>query len=277
MKSSFDSSLIESGDIIKRGTRTLLENLGKVVAVLTALVASLVIFTEISFSGFGTEGVTSTLLILLGASYIIYFSLEDAAERSAKSSEDFIKIEERYESLRAKISGEDIDALRKFCNDYAGEELKYRREAYLLSRGLSPSGYEAFIAGGAVSQSERRAYARAKKMRPVPLSPKLLLSEDKARGKSELRSPEGDKLTHFVLRLLPTTLCMVFTVSVALSLREGLTPESVIEGILKLSTLPLAAYKGYTGGWGYVSGPLSDWERTRADILDTFLKEKSKQ
>ena len=55
MKNDFEASLIKSGEIIKRGAGTLLENLGKIIALLTAIIAALVIFTEISFSGFGTS------------------------------------------------------------------------------------------------------------------------------------------------------------------------------------------------------------------------------
>ncbi|MBR2342728.1 MAG: hypothetical protein IKA64_00570 [Clostridia bacterium] len=277
MKNDFEASLIKSGEIIKRGAGTLLENLGKIIALLTAIIAALVIFTEISFSGFGTERVTTTLFVILGASYIIYFSLEDAGERAARSSESYIAVSEEYRSRREKIRGEDIEELRAFCSEYTERELEYRRREFLFAHGLGPGGYSEYLSGKDCRRSERRIYKRARALRPVPLTPAALLSDERGGGRSELRSPEGDKLLRFTLRLIPTTLCMIFTVSVALNLRDGLTAESIIEGVLKLSTLPLAAYKGYTGGWGYVSGPLSDWQRTRADILDAFLGRKCKQ
>lgn len=277
MKSSFEDSLIESSRIIKAGGTALLENLGKFIATITALVATLVIFTELSFSGIGAERLTFTLLTLLGASYIIYFSLLDVGERAAKSSDEYKGVVLEFEKRRDKIGGEDIAELREFCIAYSREELEYRRRSLLLSEGLTWEGYLAYKNGDRQKHAERRIYRRIMRMRAVRLSPKLLLGKEGGGRESELYSPERDKLFGFILRLLPTTLCLIFTVSVALNVKDELTLKSVLEGILKLSTLPVAAFKGFTGGYTYASESLVAWHRTRTRLLDAFFERRCKE
>ena len=277
MKNSFEESLIEGSRLIKSGGAALIENLGKVIAAITALVATLVIFTELSFSGLGAERLSFTLITLLGASYIIYFSLLDVGERAARSTEEYKLSLSEFKKRRSKIGGEDIGALREFCIIYSKEELEYRRRSLLISEGLTPEGLEAYKRGARVPKKERKIYEKILRMRAKELSPRLLLGKERGDGGSELHSPERDKLLGFVLRLLPTTLCLVFTVSVALSVKDSLTLESVLEGILKLSTLPVVAFKGYTGGYTYTSETLVAWNQTRTRLLDAFFDRRTKE
>ena len=270
MSREFDSILDKGNDAIKRGTHYLLENLGKAVALITALVACLVIFTEISFQSFSAKSLTSTLIAMLISSYVIFFSLCDAGERSGKASEEYLEACEKFKGVREKISGEDVGSFRSFIEDYSKEELKHRRRIFLLGYGLTESGYEDFKSTGACSRSERKIYKRAARMRPVSLTPTMLLSTERVAAE-ELENPEKRKALRQLLKLLPTTLCTLLTVSMALSLRDGLTAENIIEGILRLSTLPAVAFRGYVCGWSYAKGPLTAWQSTKTDILLAYL------
>ena len=81
MKDDIDIGLLSTGALVKKGYSFLIANVGKTVALITLAVTALVSFTEISFSAVGTEHFTSTLIMMLIASYIMYFSLEDAGEK----------------------------------------------------------------------------------------------------------------------------------------------------------------------------------------------------
>ena len=65
MKDKFDLSLLDAGTLIKKGYGAVVANIGKVVATITVIVSALVLFTDISFSDFGKESFTSTLLVML--------------------------------------------------------------------------------------------------------------------------------------------------------------------------------------------------------------------
>ena len=77
-----------------------------------------------------------------------------------------------------------------------------------------------------------------------------------------------------ILRLIPSTVCTFFTVSVIISTKDGLTASSVIESILKLSTLPVIGLKGYSLGYEYTLGSEISWLELKTDLLDAFIKHR---
>ena len=272
MKDKFEISLLESGSLIKRGGEMLINNVGRVIAIITLLVSALVLFTDVGFSGFKSESFTSTLIVMLIASYLMYFSMEDAGERLGEGSQEYKDAAERYRELASKISGDMIGALRVFLNDYAEEERSFRRAAMLMRYGYGTKDYEAYKRGDPCAKNAIKVFKKADRIRPVALTPRTLLSRDGARGKSELKNPEGAKLFNMILRLIPTTLCMTVTVSVMLTAKENLSAAAVAEGIFKLSSLPIIGFRGYSAGYQYTKHSLPLWMATKARLLDAFLK-----
>ena len=277
MKNGFDSALLESGAVIKRGYSALLQNFGKTVAILTALIAVLITFTEVGFYDFGTKSFTASLITMLICSYVMYFSLEDAGERLGKESEEYRTAEGAWRDKCRCIGGEDIGRLRDFLTEYKLCELKFRREGYLISSGFSIEEYESYLQGGVAEGRARRVFRRAKKMKPVDLTPKTLLAKDRRTCEGELSNPERGKVVKLLIRLIPSTLCMIFTVSVMLSAKDGLTAPAVIEGIVKLLTLPIIGLRGYSSGYAYAKGSLTSWVETKSRLLGAFLAEEKKK
>ena len=75
-----EHGLLLPDTLMRRGYSALIKNCGKLIAALTAVIVVLVTFTEIGFFHLGAKEMTANVLLLLVASYIIYFSLEDAGE-----------------------------------------------------------------------------------------------------------------------------------------------------------------------------------------------------
>ena len=274
MKSRLEIGLIESENLLKRGGIALINNIGKTVAVITLIVASLVTFTDIAFADFRTESFATSALMLVLASYLMYFSMEDSGERLGEESEEYKSALEAYTSEVTRVKGEDIDSLREFCLAYSEEELIYRQKAFITANALSVSDFNRFLAGEKTDKKSERIFKKAKKMKAIPLSPKTLLSKERENGKSELKNPEKSKLFHLAVKLIPTTLCMTVTVSVMLTAKEGLSAASVIEGILKLSTLPIVGFKGYAGGYSYVRKNYAPWLKTKGRLLEIYNEKK---
>ena len=133
----FDDVLLDSSELIKKASKTIICNMGKIIAIFVFFVMLAVTFTDVSFLGFFTENFASSLLLLITSSYIIYFSLEDAGENYGEDTNEFKKANARYTALRERINGSDIDGLRTFCSEYSKKDLEYRRKSLLLSRGMS--------------------------------------------------------------------------------------------------------------------------------------------
>ena len=276
MREDLDINLLTPGVLAKRGYSFLIANVGKTVALITLAITALVSFTEISFSAIGSESFTSTLVMMLIASYIMYFSLEDAGEKLGRESDAFKKSAERYNSIRSRIGSKDVARLRSFCLEYRNADLEYRRENMLFSLGYTRDEYDRFISGEKTDKRTAKALGRVKNIKVSDLTAVSLLSFD-THTDSELKSPKYEHFFNTVLRLVPSTVCMLFTVSVMISVRDNLTASGIIEALLKLSTLPIIGLKGYSGGYEYSTGAEKVWLDTKSDLLEAFLKTEKEE
>ena len=272
----FEDTLLDSSEFIKKASRSIISNMGKIIAIFVFALMLAVTFTDVSFLGLFTESFASSLLLLITSSYIIYFSLEDAGEKYGEETKTFKKAEDRYNTLREKIGGADIDELRDFCREYSRRDLEYRRKNLLLSRGLSESDVKRYEKGEITDRRILRIFKKFNRLKPVLLTPRVLLSVGRSSSRSELENPEKRKIPILLLRLIPSTVCMTVTLSVMLSAKEGLTATDVLNGILKLSALPLIGFKGYSAGYSYVKHNVSLFLETKANILDSFLTKYKK-
>ncbi len=271
MKDSFEVNLLESGEIFKKGYLALINNAGRAIAAITLIVTALVLFTDISFCDFGGKNFTSTMCVMLLASYLMYFSMEDAGERLGEDSQEHKAAKEKYISLSSKVSGNDISELREFCKKYSEEEKQYRKCNFLLSRGYSSEEYELYKSRGPCTKKAKKIFHAADKIKPLPLSPKMLLSAERSHGKSELANPERSKIPFMLFKLIPTTLCMTLTISVMLSAKDNMSAAAVIDGLFKLSSLPIIGFRGYAAGYNYAKHTMTGWIDTKARLLDAFL------
>ena len=277
MKGDLEKGLAELDGFMKNSYGILANNAGKAIAIITVIVAALVTFTDVSFSTSGGNSFTTGLLVMLFASYVVYFSLETSGERLGESTEDFICAHTRFLNVKGQIGAEDIPALRDFCYEYSRAEAEYRRQSFLAEAGLTESDLSDFREGKGFPKNQARLLRRCERIRPCKLTPSLLLSGNDLKSESELRSPEGAKMISLLLGLLPTTLGTFFTVSVILTAKSSLTPSVIMEGIFKLSALPIIGFKGYGAGYSYSKDTRSAWIDTKARILEQFVTQRDNE
>ena len=261
--------LISSAEIWRRGYKSLVTNAGKAIAVITLVISALVIFTDVGIVSADFEALTSTLLLMLIASYVMYFSMESAGEKLGMESDEYKEALKIYKSAVSAISPKTMPKMREFCKEYSKEEAKYRQEIFLLRHGLTPKSPEEYRCGKEFSPRERRAIRRAERIRPAKLTPADLLSIGDARSE-ELANPERMRSTAMMLKMLPTALCTLFTASVVLGTKESLDAPAVIEGLLKLSTLAIIGLRGYTAGYFFAKGRLLGWLETKTKLVLAF-------
>lgn len=274
-KQGFDKELLEFSSVMNSGYLFMVNNAGKVIALVTIIVTVLVTFTDISFQSFGSESFTSSFIVMLISSYIIYFSLEESGEALGRESEEYKASLLSYREAKSAINPDSVGALRDFCSGYSMDELAYRRANFLMEKGLSLEEFEAYKRGEAVGKRARRIFGRAEAMKPVRLTPATLLSGEHMTLSSELESPERKKLATSLRILIPSTACMIFTISVILTAKGELSASVIIDGILKLSALPIIGFRAYSAGYNYAKSEKSLWLQTRARLLSAFIKQKN--
>lgn len=263
--------LLELSALVHSGYSSLINNAGRIIAVITLGVAALVTFTDVAFSDLGSESFTTTLAVMLLSSYLIYFSMQDTGEREGELTEQYKASIKRYTEARSRITPEDIDDLRAFCLDYSARELEYRRLSYLGEHGLSAADLAAYRSGEKkFSHRTRLTLKRAERMSAVRLTPAVLMSERMGDGRGELTDPRRKKLFGALGSLIPSTVCMIFTLSVILTTKEDLTPSAIIDGLVKLSALPVIGFKGLLDGYSLSRDDRASWLETKARLLNKF-------
>lgn len=273
----FDKELLEISSAVKGGYGFFINNAGKAIALITLAVSVLIIFADVGFADLKSAAFTTTLAVMLISSYIIYFSLEDSGERYGERCDEYKEALLKYKTARAAIGTGSIKELRSFCLRYSKEELSFRRANYIAEAGYTEEEYENYKNGGRVSLRERYYFSKARRMRAVRLTPSLLLSGSSFSASSELEDPGRKKYIKALVNLLPSTVCMVLTVSIILNVRGDLTPSVVLDGLIKLSALPVIGFRGYTAGYSFVKDKKSVWLETKARLLSAFTEEQKEK
>ena len=275
-KDGFDKEILEFSSVMSSGQLFLVKNAGKAIALITLVITVLLTFTDVSFGGFVSEDFGGMLTVMLLSSYIIYFSLEESGEALGRESEEYLSALRSYKSVRGKIVADDVTLLREFCSEYSVAELDYRRKNYLLERGYSTEEYEAYRSGESMPPRAARAFRHLEKMRAMKISPAILLSGERGEVGGELENPARKKLLTTVRILLPSTACMIFTISVMLTVKGELTPSVIIDGMLKLSALPIIGFRAYGAGYNYARNEKSAWLEAKSRLLTSFVGTKEK-
>ena len=271
MNKEESNELLEIRSFMKHSYSALISNAGKIIAVITLAIAVLLTFTDVAFSDLSSQAFTTQLCVMLVSSYLMYFSLESSGEGEGELSEEYKTAWEKYIGAKKQITPKDIDCLRKFCLDYSIREQEYRRLSYLAEMGLSDSDYLLYKSGKVFSRRNMRIFKKADKIRAVNLTPHTLLSTSHGIGKSELEGPGRAKLLSSLISLVPSTVCMIFTVSLILTTKDGMTVSSIVEGLLKLSALPIIGFRGMLDGYKFAKEEKSAWLETKARLLESFL------
>lgn len=267
------NDLLELSGSIRSGYSSVIANAGKIIAFITLGIAILVTFTDMAFYSLTSREFGSTLMVMLISSYLMYFSLENAGEREGEQTEGYLTAIERYSKAREMISPDSIEGLREFCLDYSKKELEYRRLSYLGERGYSARELDAYRNGKSFPSKARRIFRRADKMKALNLTPSMLLSGSRFNSSTELSNPKRRKIFDALTSLIPSTLCMVFTVSVILTAKENMSLSTVIDGIVKLSALPIVGFKGMLDGFSFARDEKSGWLEAKARMLESFIKD----
>lgn len=268
--STFDKELLEISAVVRGGYSFFINNAGKAIALITLAVAGLIIFADVGLADFESSAFTTTLVAMLCASYIIYFSLEDSGERVGERCDEYKEALAKYKSARGAIGTGSIKELRSFCLRYSREELSFRRSNYIAELGYTEEEYASYCKGERVGLRERLCFSKARRMRAVKLTPSMLLSGGSFSSASELEDPSKKKYLRALMNLLPSTICMIFTVSVILNVRGDLTTSVILDGLIKLSALPVIGFRGYTAGYSFVKDKKSAWLETKARLLCAF-------
>lgn len=271
----FDKGIIDAGKLLKRGYAAIEGSISKIIALITGALAILLTFAEIAPPNIVTAALGVDLAVMLISSYVIYFSLEDAGERLGRESEEYKHAKERHRTLVGKIESSMIEPLTSFLARYRIEEHKYRLITAMTLDGITEQELTAYRAGEKFDKRRTRSLKRIASIKPIDISVHTLLGGASPDGDGAIRNPKKGKLARLIIKLIPSTLCLLFTVSMMITAKDGIDAGGVISGIVKLSTLPIIGLKGYSTGYLYATESESEWLEARSRLIEAFLEKAS--
>lgn len=276
MKDKLTKGILDSSDIMRKSYTAIISNAGKSIALITALVAILITFTEVGIGAISSKELMAEAMVITAASYVIYFSMRDAGYRLGNEEEGYKSALSRFEEARAKITPELLPAFKDFVREYKAKELKYRKEELLLSIGLSMDECAKKQLSNQLTKRERKVARKVEKMKMMKMDHVDLLNEPSKLGVSYHLTQKRGRLLTTASHLIPSTIATVFTVSIILTIKKEMTSAKIIEGLIRLSTLPISALKGYLSGYRYKESTEYLALVSRAEILEGFLIQQEK-
>ena len=216
-----------------------LSGIGIFVACATAVVASLLFFTELHLQVESIFECSLSFFLLFFAACVMYFSLWDVgaqrggeAESAKGARAEFLRLAETVEN------GEREERLEGFLEEVSLREADRRRRRILRRAGVREDEFDHARAEGISSSlpaHQRRAMKRAMRVRPPHLSAGTVLSRTGGRsGRLLSPSPSGTRALRALFALVPAALTACFSVGVAFEWLSSPTMDTLLLCLCKL-------------------------------------------
>jgi hypothetical protein len=250
---------------LAKGRQKIFSRIGLWISALALLVAIVITFTDVSILALSAESLTLKMAIYAAVTAIMFFALEEEGERAGREEGTYKKNEKAFLAAKAAVTPMHYGALEKFCARYVEEELSERRAVLLLSHGITDRD------APLPAQIERKMKA----LKPLEVSAASLLDPSTHPERSPLSDPERRRKRRLAVRLLPSLLCSIFGIGIAVGVRGALTPSAIIEGLFKISALLIVALRGYAVGYLFIGDAQIPFLQAKTRLLEQFLYEQN--
>ncbi len=268
--------LLDTGAVLDKSKKHLILHVGRVIAMLTVILAMILTFADVTLVSDFTRRLTSEIAVLTVAAILMYFAMQTEGELSGRQSEEYVKYKGAARTAAEAIRADRMEGLSEYLERHIRTELQARRRSLLYTYGYTEEQYTLYLrAKQCPNVRARRVFRRAERMRPIRLSVASLLSDGEDH-ESTLTSPHARRGLMTLCRLIPSLFGMLVTVSVIIEWHDPLSASVLMEGAVKLCALLSVGLKGYLDGHKYVIGPLASHLAYKSRLLNAFLLENDK-
>lgn len=265
-------------------------NLASIVAVLSVFVLISSFWLEISLEELFTVNFAMDSILTALLYCVMQFSMQENGRRSACLDPVYTDAYKKYRLVRDRILDCGMSGLEAFCIDYVQKELAFARAARLSAIGISYGDWERVYSRldsaslrsrelmspdgvRLLSRSERRVLLSVSKMRPIRLTPSMLLLESGARQSRDAlaRSPEQRLVLSSAISTVTTVIAGCFTASILIEVVSAPTVASFVYCLIKLFCLLWRGARGYISGYKSLTCDAVTYNNARTRILNDFL------
>ena len=260
----------------------ILSGIGIFCAALTVLVFSTLFFSDVTLSIKSALDFSTHFALLFFSSYVMYFSLFDTGEEKASANEAYVDLLKRRNALFCRYRQDgSLDSLRAFCRALSLSKTEEKRQDLLTQCLLDECEVDALQkkTPESLTPREKRALWRLRHMKPVRISPALLLAERACieNGDPFSRSLSRQRRKRFFRFLLPTALTAFFSVSLAATVIKDPSADVIVGYLLKLFALLFNGVKGFRSGYAFVEQDKCAYMREQCFWLEEYFSSLEKE
>ena len=269
----------------KKITKSLMNNLGFFMGVFLVFAVIVIMTTDIRIVSF--VDITSLGLdffLLLFCSYSMYVCCADSGTKAGLSSTIYTETVEKYDAMKKRILESHMQTrMGEFCNHYIADELKNTKMVLLAPVGLSYEEYmEKYMqldgssvdAMPCLTSSQKKAIKKANKVKPVRLSPEMILRKDRSSNRrSPLDvNPSKKKSIAFGTKFIRIAVLSIFMSMIALDVI--VEPSWIIFAsvCLKLVSVIVNGFGGYETGFDNIVTDTVNYMNGQIDLMQQAIQ-----
>lgn len=269
----------------KKITKSIINNARNFMIVFILFVVVVVMSTDIRLvTATDVAALGLDFFLLLFCSYAMYVCCADSGARAGNASDVYKGAIYRFTTNKKRIIESTIHTrLRDFCTHYIGEDLKEARMQYLSVAGIEYQDYlvkysnldkESIEAIPDLSQSQKKAILKANKVRPVRLTPNMILRHGR---NTHRRSPL--EITPFARRnvIFGAKFVQMSIISICMSviaLDVIMKPSWVVFAsvCLKLASVVINGFGGYKAGYDNIAVDTVNYLESQSDLMEQAIQ-----
>lgn len=264
-------------------------NLASVIAVLAVFVLICSFWLEISLEDVLTVNfaMDSCLTALLYC--VMQFSMQENGRKNGALDPAFREAQRKYRAVRDRLLDSGVSGLEALCIEYAKEELRFARSARLSRIGLDLDTWQRHYSSldrkalrakdlttpdgkRPLSRLERRVILATNRMRPIKLTPSMLLLENGSYLSRDViaQNPEKKLVLTSACQALTTVVAGCFTASILVEVVAAPTVATFVYCLIKLFCLLWRGAMGYSAGHKSICRDAVAYHSSRTSILTRF-------
>ena len=215
--------------------------------------------------------------------YAMYVNGSGSGVRAGRKSEIYLAAKNLYDNLKREIIDRKMHGrLTEFCRYYIEEELRNTRNSLLTEVGIDFAKYQECYVGKdkaalekipSLSKSQVEAILAANKVKPIKLTPEMILK----RGRGSARrnplgiEPEKRRRAGYAMKFFLTFGLAILMTVITLNPKANLTWGTFAECILKLFPVMLNGFTGYKNGYENIIVHTVNYINDQIDLMRQLI------
>lgn len=239
-----------------------------------------IVTTDISFASLDElKALGLDFFLLFFCSYSMYVNCSDSGMRNGLISKTYIESSSQFEELKHKILSNGLQTfLPNFCKDYIEEELKTSRLEVLGVVGITYEEYlKKYVTLGpseideleGVSESQKKAIKRANSIKPIRLTPEMIMKRGRGFGRRSPLSISPKTKKAFVFTYKIVTMLLVSLMLILVIIKNGDKPFWAVftSCVIRLLTVVMNGFSGYKFGYENIVFDTVNYMDDQTDLL----------